>query len=168
MPSGTHIPPSGLFLPAHTHSSARISNRNWKLLEIAVTPTKHSPDPVSNRNKNTILTNVCAGAPARARSALDCGRSATAEFAEHPRVHTERAPCALKRALPKSAPPRTDHAPSAHRFAPVFVTAGQRSALTRQPLTFVSVSSISNRQWKGLEIPVTHTKQTPPALSNGH
>src|SRR6202044_1867022 len=32
-----------------------ISNRNWMRLEIAVTPTKHSPEPISNRNKNTLV-----------------------------------------------------------------------------------------------------------------
>src|SRR5580698_6829106 len=129
MPSGTHIPPSGLFLPAHTHSSARISNRNWKLLEIAVTPTKHSPDPVSNRNKNThawgrhsCLRNATRTQMncARTISILDCGGAATA--------------------LP----------PAATRARKSLVH------LVRSPR-----SAISNRQRKGLEIAVTHTKQSP-------
>ncbi len=68
--------------------------------------------PISNRHKNTVVPTVRTGAPARARSALDCGCSATAEFAERPRIHTERAQCALERALPIPAPPPSAHAPS--------------------------------------------------------
>jgi hypothetical protein len=37
------LPPSPL--------NTDVSNRNWKLLEIVVIPTKHSPDLISNRNK---------------------------------------------------------------------------------------------------------------------
>jgi hypothetical protein len=79
------------------------SNRNWVRLEIAVTPTKQSPDHVSNRNKNTLSrttklnTFSTAGDPARARSALDCGSEATA--------------------LPTSTLSRIDHAPSGQNVA---------------------------------------------------
>jgi hypothetical protein len=110
----------------HPSPSARpsvppISNRHWMRLEIAVTPTTHSPEPISNRHKNTLLraswdtwgrhsrlrnaahtplncapiasaSRACTGAPACARSALDCGRSATA--------------------LHIAAPPPSHHAPS--------------------------------------------------------
>jgi hypothetical protein len=76
--------------PASRPTPAEISNRHWMRLEIAVTHTKHSPDPSSNRHKNTPCS-VHTGDSARARSALDCGRSATA--------------------LPISAPPPSAHAP---------------------------------------------------------
>ncbi len=97
---------------------------------------------ISNRNKNTILSPDCTGVLARARSALDCGRSATA--------------------LLTSTQSPTHHAPSGH--ASMSVTAGQRSALTRQPLTYLLTPTISNRQWKGLETAVTHRKQTPDSF----
>jgi hypothetical protein len=50
---------------------------------------------------------------------------------------------------------------SGQRPTSVLVTAGQRSALTRQRLTFLLTTPISNRHWMRLEIAVTHTKQTP-------
>jgi hypothetical protein len=36
-------------------SAATISNRYWIRLEIAATPTKHSPGPISNRSKNMLV-----------------------------------------------------------------------------------------------------------------
>jgi hypothetical protein len=216
MRSGTPTLPPDAPHPASLTASPRISNRYWKLLEIALTPTKHSLDPISNRYENTQFSAVCTGAPVRARSALDCGSSATAEFAKCPRIHTERAQCALERALPKSALHPIAHAPSGQRLSPLPVEAGSppsRSARlpfalrhthncaglrlshaqpaptgssfvmlgpsTIRPLiTFVArrrtacaagYSTLqrhasrhtSNRHWKGLEIAVTHTKQSP-------
>jgi hypothetical protein len=48
------------------------------------------------------------------------------------------------------------------------VTAGQRSALTRQPLPLTPPTTISNRHLVRLECDVTSTKQTPEVLSNRH
>jgi hypothetical protein len=89
--SGSSFRPPDALHPASPTSPPQISNRHWMRLEIAVTHTKHSPDPISNRHKNTPCS-VHTGHSTRARSALDCGRSATA--------------------LPISAPPPSAHAPS--------------------------------------------------------
>jgi hypothetical protein len=46
------------------------------------------------------------------------------------------------------------------------ITAGQRSALTRQPLYLPPQSTISNRNFQQLEIPVTHRKHSLGPKSN--
>jgi hypothetical protein len=62
------------------------SNRHWMRLEIAVTSTKHSLGPTSNRHKNTVSWARHSG-----------------EFTANPQIHTGRALRALERALRNAA-----------------------------------------------------------------
>jgi hypothetical protein len=76
-------------------------------------------------------------------------------------------------ALPASAQTATAHAPSGQPSASAPVTAGQRSALTRQLLTLVpspvaTQLIISNRSARRLEMPESYTKQRTGTLSNRH
>jgi len=76
-------------------------------------------------------------------------------------------------ALPASAQTATAHAPSGQPSASAPVTAGQRSALTRQLLTLVpspvaTQLIISNRSARRLEMPESYTKQRTGPLSNRH
>src|SRR5580698_1883995 len=186
--SGSSFRPPDALHPASPTSPPQISNRHWMRLEIAVTHTKHSPDPISNRHKNTVVPTVRTGAPARARSALDCGCSATA--------------------LPIPAPPPSAHAPSgrdrAHAWgrhscvrnvadpstncartalASLGSTPSSRGPFTgrRISLRFLSASPrtllanpvsphspLSNRSDPRLEMPESYRKQTTAPLSNRH
>jgi hypothetical protein len=112
----------------------------------------------------THLQNRSVDFSLRARSALDCGRSATA--------------------LPTSAPPPTANAPSeqppafvsppltssrgrfiGRRISPRFLSESPRT-LTSPPV--VRHLIISNRSARRLEMPETYTKQRTDPLSNRH
>jgi hypothetical protein len=124
------------FLP-NSALKTNISNRNWNLLEIVVTPTKHAPASSSNRNKNTLLRvtwgshsclhyhNSFPPICARTHSLSDCGSEATA--------------------LPLTAKPRS-----------------RRLVHLDSSIT----TPISNRNFWKLEIAVTCRKQSPAPKAN--
>jgi hypothetical protein len=138
IPSGLPQLPPDASHPASSTAPLPISNRYWKLLEIAVTPTKHSPGLISNRYKNTFF-----------------------------RAAWGRHSCLRSHNLYAMISARTSLSGRHATFASV--TAGQRSTLTRQPLTFpCSANAISNRHWMRLEIAATQTKQSIGITSNRH
>jgi hypothetical protein len=91
--------------PLTSFSTLTISNRNWKLLEIPATPTKHSPDPISNRNKNSGI--ACEFGKPQIRTE-ECQR------------HSERAGAGCSPTPPKISPtPETLPGPLIRRLTPV-------------------------------------------------
>ncbi len=184
-----------------------ISNRNWKLLGISVTHTKHSPGPVSNRNKNTFAWGSQFWLRNAARTRLNCACTSDTRVRRTPKTLTDRR---TRRRLPAEAGSplsrsgrlpfvllrivnfaglRLSHAQPAPTGSSV-VTLGprwlraisrtfarQRTACaagysTAPPLQRHAPSSISNRQWKGLETAATPTKQSTDSFlidnENGH
>jgi hypothetical protein len=83
------LPPSPL--------NTDVSNRNWKLLEIVVIPTRHSPDLISNRNKNTLFRTAW-GSQFWLRnhnpSTVNCARTPAARL-RNPYFSVRRAPSAF-------------------------------------------------------------------------
>jgi catechol 2,3-dioxygenase-like lactoylglutathione lyase family enzyme len=155
-----------------------ISNRNWKLLEIVVTPTKHSPTHISNRNENTrawsrssCLRNdahtsmnwaSATSTPRVAQAGVGLCPSAVAvaSASVFPPSTSSRGPFTGRRLSLRICPPQFGHAPDVQARPVAPVAAGQRSALTRQLLTWRRQPAPSNRHWKGLEIAATPTKQS--------
>ena len=99
--------------PSPLPTTATTSNRQWKGLEIAATPTKHSPKLSLIDNEKQLLRKIAC-----------------------------RAGC-----LPTIKP-----APSRQP---------RRRTTTQSTNSHPTNTATSNRQWKGLEIAVTHTKQAP-------
>jgi|HubBroStandDraft_5_1064220.scaffolds.fasta_scaffold26787_2 hypothetical protein len=117
----------------------QISNRHWMRLEIAVTPRKQSPDPISNRHKNTLVPApffrkiACAARSASTIRKYAIGRQSAYSVS----ASASALAFGVRRAIAAvnaSTRPRTNLAPSEHHVAFASVAVGQRSALTRQPL----------------------------------
>jgi hypothetical protein len=125
------------------------SNRNFPRLEIPATPTKHSPDPKSNRNFRSTNFHSFLGST---------GDPALPASSHAPTAHglSERG---LAHAWGSQSWLR-NHNPSTGTCA------GTAAAQTRSVALRLgrALDPISNRQWKGLESAVTRTKQTTGAV----
>src|SRR5580698_1346126 len=186
-----------------TPPSTAISNRHWMRLEIAVTPSKQTPDSflidtenalfrAARRNWGSQFSLRTEARPSLKRARTTPSRSvaqaavglcafavavAIASASALPPLTSSRLPLSE----PKGGPftgrrislrfcSRLVHHPTTHS-APV--TAGQRSALTRQPLPaclapVATQLTISNRSARRLEMPESYTKQRTDPLSNRH
>jgi hypothetical protein len=183
-----------------SHLRIKLSNRHWMRLEIPVTHTKQTPDPflIDNGNAPFRATHRPWGSQFwlgnEARLSLQCvssastqrvaqagvglcavasassSASAVASAFDFPPLMSSRGPFTGRRISLRfsSEAPRNRPSPLS---APV--TAGQRSALTRQLLTLsespvATQLIISNRSARRLEMPESYTKQRTGPLSNRH
>jgi hypothetical protein len=179
--SGSSFRPPDAPHPASPTASPQISNRYWKLLEIPVTPTKHLPGPVSNRNKNRGIAcragcspttskirptpETPAGPPIQRRLPVEAGsrlsRSGRLAFAHYRPFNRAGLRLTHAQSAPTGSPLQTRGPRSVHAL--IRFVARKRTACAAgysTPLRHAS-PHISNRHWKRLEISVTHTKQTP-------
>jgi hypothetical protein len=152
--------------PLTSFSTLTISNRNWKLLEIPATPTKHSPDAFSNRNENTQTWGRHSCLRNAAHISMNCARTAPTQRVAQAGVGL----CAVvSRAFekrPSSRGPFTGRRislrfpslnPHSSSVTSTHPEVGEAARLGRS-------TTLSNRHWKRLEIPVTHTKQSPAPI----
>ncbi len=142
MRSGAQQLPPDASHPASPILPARISNRQWKGLEIAVTPTKHSPELFLIDNKKQLSRKIACRA--------GCLPTIKPAPSEQPRCRTTTQSTISR--------PLVAHHPESQNLHPCLASIRPQTACAADYLTN---SAISNRQWKGLEITVIHTKQTP-------
>jgi hypothetical protein len=166
--SGSSLRPPDAPHPAPPISSPRISNRHWKGLEIAVNSTKHSPDLISNRQKNKYSWGRYSCLRNAAHTSMICARTSAPRRVAQAGVGR----CAVvSRAFDKHP---SSSLPSCKAKRDPFT--GRRLSLrllsvSPRPLTSPPVATqliISNRSARRLELPETYTKQRTDPLSNRH
>ena len=141
MRSGAQRLPPDASHPASPILPARISNRQWKGLEIAVTPTKQTPDPFLIDNVKQPFRKIACRA--------GCLPTIKPAPSEQPRCRTTT--------QSTNSRPLVAHHGESQNLYPCLAGTRPRTACA---VGYLTNSAISNRQWKGLEIAATHTKQT--------
>jgi hypothetical protein len=138
--------------PLTFFSAPTISNRNFWRLEIPVTPTKQTAGHKPNRNFRSTKFAPKLGSPAL-RDCRNAAHSANSSACTPHRSSTHP-PC-----------PRTSSSPSVK--CALFASAVADSTSLNLPLLSRPLQmQISNRNWIGLEISVTHSKHSPDLISN--
>ncbi len=140
-----------------------ISNRNFQQLEIAVTPTKQTSAPSSNRNfRGTNLHRICE--QSLPTTATSNRQWKGIEIAVTPTKHSPNLSLINnKKELFRKIACRAGCLPT---IKPALSMQPRRRTATHPTKSHPTNPATSNRQRKGLEIPVTRRKHSPRHKSN--